>query len=138
MASSFRQLADRLGELATVPSRASRRIAERLSAELLSQFDRGVDPYGAPWKPLAKSTVIRKGHSTILVDTHRMELETMALPRGGAGVELVSTEVAGFHQFGTKNMPARPVLPSRAELPLAWQAIVREEIAAAYKQVLGR
>jgi len=40
-------------------------------------------------------------------------------PRGSDLVASVDDDPARFHQFGTKNMPARPVLPT-VEVPSAW------------------
>jgi hypothetical protein len=42
----------------------------------------------------------------------------------GAGIELRSIDYGSYHQFGTKYMVAREILPGREELPLAWQAVI--------------
>ncbi len=132
----FRDLADRLGELAQIPSRITAPVATAINAELHRQFEDGVDPYGRPWAKLADSTVARKGHDTILVDDGALATETRALPMGGAGIELVSNEVGGYHQSGTSRMPRRPILPDGSSLPKAWQAAIAEEYAAAFRKVM--
>lgn len=133
---SFRRLAERLGELAQIPSRVTSKAAVRINLEIAKQFAQGTDPYGKPWARLKPATIRKKGHDLILVDTNRMQAETIAIPRRGAGIELVTVGYAGFHQTGTKWMVPREVLPDRAELPLAWQAIIREELADAFKKVM--
>lgn len=77
-------------------------------------FDKDVGPSGAGWPPLAKSTIQRKGHDTILEDTGAMrasvEGETGDSIRSATHRGLVfGTEVehAIFHQTGTKRMPKR-------------------------------
>ncbi len=57
--------------------------------------------------------------------------ETRAYPMRGAGVEIRSTEKAGFNQFEGDNRPARPVLPSRADLPVEWQESIEKRFAEA-------
>ena len=87
-------------------------------------FDSGRDPMGAPWAPLAESTLRQKGHDTILVDTgdyrdsFEMNVTTSAGlgPTGGSGILEIASEsdVAKWHEFGTSRMPARPVLQPTA------------------------
>ena len=52
-------LADRVADLAEVPSRASAAIARDLEGLIADEFDAGTDPYGQPWKALAAATVLR-------------------------------------------------------------------------------
>lgn len=73
-------------------------------------------PTGIPWAPLARSTVRRKKHSRILVDTGRLlgslsssdhtdairDIEDRYLAFG------TSVPYAIYHQTGTSRMPARP------------------------------
>lgn len=83
---------------------------------------------GRPWAPLAPSTVKRKGHSTILLETGRLRA-SLTQPRHGDGVReqwdewpraaglIFGTEVpySQFHETGTKRMPARPHVGMNAE-----------------------
>ena len=81
-------------------------------------FDRQTDPNGTAWEPLAASTVARKGHATILVDTGRLRqsLTELGSPDNLFRVDkrgaLFGTNVdyAFWHQRGTKQMPARPMV----------------------------
>lgn len=78
---------------------------------------------GAPWAPLAESTLRKKHGSSamLLVDEGRL-WESLTVPGAEFAVsELTDNDqslrfgtddpVAGFHQHGTVNMPARPVIP---------------------------
>ena len=83
-------------------------------------FGRKVSPHGEPWAKLAASTIKRKGHGSILIDT--TALAKSLTQRGGSGairdqfssgnmVGLVfgtSVPYAHWHMTGTYTMPARP------------------------------
>lgn len=91
--------------------------------ELHSGFFQGsVDPNGSPWRPLAPSTVARKGHDTILVETTQLVQslvsETSESVRAVSERGLIfgtSDEKAMFHQEGTARMPARPMVGLQEE-----------------------
>lgn len=119
-------LAATIKRLASVPSRASSTVAKALRRSLADQFNRGVDPYGKAWKPLAPSTIAKGRHPPPLDATGKMRRGLRVRPRQGGGVEIVFTtraKIASYHQTGTRRMPARPVLP-RGAFPKAWRAIV--------------
>lgn len=81
------------------------------------------DPAGVAWPPLAPSTIKRKGHDTILVETGRLRgsLAQKATASGGDAVrevaELASetdvifgtlVEYSPYHDVASNNRPARP------------------------------
>lgn len=80
-------------------------------------FASSTGPDGAKWPPLAPSTVKRKGHSTILVETSALQA---SLTQPNAGVRTVVDEPAGttlafgtdvpysvFHDADSGSRPAR-------------------------------
>jgi phage gpG-like protein len=81
------------------------------------QFDSQGSRSGRPWAPLAPSTVARKGHDEILVDSGALRDSfiygdsnniwevTNEFLRFGSSVEY-----GGFHQSGTEHMPQRKVM----------------------------
>lgn len=87
-----------------------------LALEHKEHFSREKDSSGASWPPLAPSTIKRKGHDRILVEHGDLQrsLETVGGPNNiaattGQGLLFgTSDPKAGFHQSGTRNMPARP------------------------------
>jgi phage gpG-like protein len=132
--SGFADLAATLAELDDVPSRIASDVSEKLTEELRQQFDRGVDPYGVPWKPLLPSTLKRKrGDARILRRADALSSETVASPTSGAGIEITSVDYGQFHQGGTKNMARRAVLPDTGELPPAWLEIIGDATARAFR-----
>lgn len=81
-------------------------------------FATATGPDGQPWAPLAPSTIKRKGHATILIDSDAMH-KSLVEQAGDSIREIVqgSTQALGFgthdpkspfHASGTPRMPARP------------------------------
>ncbi len=133
--SGFADLAANIGELAGLPSRISKRVADGIDKLLNDQFDAETDPYGNAWEPLLPQTVKRKkGDSRILRRTDNLVARTTAVASAGSGVELVSEDYGGVHQVGYVNMVARPILPDGAELPEEWQDIIDGEFEDAMKK----
>ncbi len=86
-------------------------------------FASETDSSGNPWAPLAPSTVARKGHDIILVETGAMRASLVgqtgdSIRDAGADFATFGTsdEKAAFHQEGTRNMPARPPVGASDEL----------------------
>lgn len=117
------RLRSSLDRLARIPAKVARRVAPALTGQLQRQFGSGTDPYGKPWDPLKPSTVRRKGHATILVDTTAGRTGTRALVLPGAGVGIVLGPHLHWHLVRTADRAARPVLPLFG-LPRAWSAII--------------
>lgn len=97
---------------------------------------------GTKWAPLAASTRRRKqrrGKTKILVNTGRLRNSLrVRVRRNGSGVVLVfsaDAPYAGFHQFGTSRMPARPVVEITASDE---DRIVRDVRRAVERMVNGR
>lgn len=130
---SFRNLAERLGELSTVPSRCAARAAEAIGKLIDEEFQQGQDAYGDGWADLSAST-LRKGRTPPpLTDTGKLRDAVRVRPLRGSGIEITAiTPYSGFHQSGTRNMPSRPILPDGTELPDSWQ----DAIDSAYKAAL--
>lgn len=90
-----------LRELARVPSQATAAIARDLNKEIQRNFDRGVDPYGRKWRPLAKSTLKRGRHPPPLTDTGSGRSSVVMRPSAGAGLKLtIGVLYMLYHQFG--------------------------------------
>lgn len=128
-----------LRRLAEVPATASREVAEQITGRLDAGFSAGTDPYGRGWAPLAPATLRKGRHPPPLTDTRRLRSGTVARPRAGAGVALLTGDAyGGYHQTGTRHMPARPILP-RGSMPATWNAIIRTAVAnAARRRMEGR
>jgi hypothetical protein len=131
-------------ELARVPSKVARKVAHEIDLEIQRCFDRGVDPYGRPWAPLAPAT-LRKGRTPPpLTDTWKGRASVEVKPMRGAGVAItVGTPYMKYHQSGASKgnwrLPIRMFLPTNV-LPKAWRKIYVEalaEMTAAALRVTG-
>lgn len=115
------QLARNIGRLAAIPSRMAPAVSRELAALIQQEFNAGVDPYGRPWAKLKPSTLARGRRPPPLTNTGKMRGGITVKPMQGAGVEIsFASDVPGiFHQYGTKKMAARPMLP-RGAFPATW------------------
>lgn len=100
--------------------------AESVNRLLKTSFQESRTPTGTSWKPLDPETVKRrrKQSSKPLIDTGVLRNSTYA--RGGARTIYFGTNIgyAGFQQFGTRRIPARPFMPitAQGELTMAGPA----------------
>lgn len=132
------QLERNLRKLAEVPSQASKEAADGITIELQKEYTTGSDPYGKPWAPLKPSTLRRGRRPPPLTATGKMRDGTKAKPMAGGGVQLEVGRPQGvFHQYGTRIMAARRILPQKA-LPKAWGQILREAASNAINKVFKR
>ena len=129
--------ADALAHLDLTPAWA--RVAAFFFAQSQMSFVGSRSPAGAPWAPLKNPSAARGGaRARPLRDTERL------MRSFGAGAEHVervtatslvwgtAVPYAGFHQFGTRRIPARPFLgltPAAAETV---GRIVAAELAKAF------
>jgi len=98
----------RVESILTDTASAMKDAASIMSWSVLTNFAAGGRP--KPWKELAESTVLRKGHSVPLVETGRL--------MGGMREESdevyakisASVPYAVYHQTGTEHVPARPFM----------------------------
>lgn len=135
-------LADRLADLAAVPSRVSAAVSADLAALVQDEFDAGRDPYGDPWAPLAEATLDRGRTPPPLTDTRRLRDGIRVRPARPAGVRLsVEAPYAAPHQTGWSGRqgsgPARPILPARAELPEEWAEAIDARIEVEFRRAVG-
>ncbi len=111
---------------------------------------RRFDDEGPGWAPLAPSTVARKGFATILVETGALKASLTEDKAPGAvyrempdGLEMgtdyrsprqggrwASVALASFHQFGTRRMPARPVIDAFDPYVATWAPLLADYLTA--------
>ncbi|MEY5061185.1 MAG: Phage virion morphosis family [Planctomycetota bacterium] len=91
-----------------------------------SLFVLGADPYGETWAPLAPATLAKGRTPPPLTDTGAMR-ESLRVAVTETAIVASLESPAGYHQDGTRYMPARPVLPDYARgLPDAWRASITD------------
>jgi phage gpG-like protein len=87
--------------------------AQAISRLLLNTFQKSASPTGVRWKPLAPQTIAKRkdNSSTPLIDKGPLS-ESMATSYGARTINFgTNIKYAGYQQFGTRYIPARPFLP---------------------------
>lgn len=129
------RLAQNIGRLASVPSRASVDASRGIARQIDQQFARGVDPYGKAWKRLAPSTIAKGRRPPPMTDTGDLRNGADVRPRSGAGIDVTfSVPYLGFHQGAGSpraNVPPRHVLPE-GPLPPAWEKVIAQSVDNAF------
>lgn len=130
--SKMGQLAQRVADLATVPSRASRRVATEIAGLIEEEFQAETDPYGNAWRPHAPATIARWGEHPILHLSGAMHGGIRVAPMTGAGISITVPHPGAPHQTGWQGPqgsgPARPILPS-GKMPSRWAGAIKAAIA---------
>lgn len=91
---------------------------QELARQHEERWPLAISPHGVPWQPLAPATIAKKGHSTILVDTGRLQASVVNPQHPDHVRELLDngltfgTDVPYgiFHQDGTPRLPQREFL----------------------------
>lgn len=132
--SGMQRLEENLARLAEVPSRATAEAATEITKELKKEFAAGRDPYGKNWAALRPSTIKRGRKPPPLTASGALRDGTEAVPMRGAGIMITVGEPYGvFHQTGTKNMVARPILPSKS-FPKTWLKAITDATKKAFAE----
>ncbi len=139
--SQMGHLADRIGDLARVPSRIAATVSRTIADLIQDEFDEGADPYGKAWAPLADATLDKGRTPPPLTDREYLRGSVLVRPMRPAGIAItVAAPYAAPHQTGwvgpRSSGPARPILPARAELPPAWQDAIEEAAEADVRKVV--
>lgn len=132
----LQRLRAQLRELPGVRARVVKRAVPQIAALVDAQFAGQHDPYGVPWAAHAPETIRRWGSHPVLTLSGAMH--------GGAQVTSTSDAItvrvdspAHFHQGGTANMTARPVVPDSRGVPPTWITVLTDSFAAEVQAVMG-
>jgi hypothetical protein len=113
----------KIAALEGLPDRVALRAAGKIAAVLDEQFAAGTDPYGDPWADL------KRGGPSHLTETGAMHADSSVSARG-ATIVVTVPDPGGFHQSGTRYMPARKPLPEQSRgLPPAYEIAILSSIA---------
>ena len=137
------RLKDQLEDMAGLMRKAEERVAEKLQEQLDYQYETGTDPNNEGWAELAPATLARGRKPPPLTDTEEMRRHSKAV-RGVGGISVnidkpKKPKVPRYHQDGTENMPARPLVPEGPDLDKAraWEAKVEEGVGEAFVEHFG-
>lgn len=94
-------------------------------------FEKESDPYGSKWAALK----YRSGR--ILQDTGRLRSSVHRQSATANRVSVgLSATYASFHQFGTRRMPRRAMLPT-GRMPRSWSTRIRKAAQLAWRSSAG-
>ena len=130
--SSFANLQKMIRSLASVPSQVAKGASEDIAIAIQAEFDAGADPFGNAWAPLEPVTIDKGRFPPPLTDTHDMRDGIEVKPLRGAGIAVTfdETHPAVDHQYGTKYMDQRAILPDR--MPDTWQRAIADSAEEAF------
>lgn len=131
----FEGIRNALRELTRVPSRVTGRGAPAIEQMWRRNYMASKDPYGNEWAGLRPSTIKKKGHDWIMVDTQETLNQTRVKRLSAAGLVLQTGHKASWHMQATANRPARRVLPAFG-LPKTWRAKLREIATEEFKKAV--
>lgn len=106
-------------------SKSSREIKASIVDSILSDYERGISPVKGfnRYKPYRASTAKKKGRKSpvTLSDTGKLHEALKAVQKSKTKIALFfrgskNKKIASYHQFGTENMDARPMLPSKGQV----------------------
>jgi phage gpG-like protein len=117
--------------------RVLQNVAEAARTEIVLGFERGADPYGRKWEPLKARRGRRIGGQPLL-DTGRLRSSFFVSPTSQGIVVRTNVSYAGYHQFGTRRIPARPMLPSGKELGPFWRRAFEGVLEQQLRTVMRR
>jgi hypothetical protein len=118
-----------VNELGAVPRKLAVAAAPEITKLMHAQFAEGKDPYGRPWKPLAKSTIARGRRNPPLTATGKLRDGTVAKPMTGGriGIALrIGAPYGIFHQGGRGRPPQRLIFPQHV-MPATWRRVLTEQ-----------
>jgi phage virion morphogenesis protein len=121
------------------PSPAMQGMAEDIRGEVDLAFSEGRSPAGERWEPLQPATIAqRPGNSSQpLRDTGRLANSIMAAFGSDYAVVGTNVEYAGFHQLGTRDIPARPYIPLAEDLAGGHSDLVLDAVFDHLERALG-
>ena len=112
----------------SAPTKIAQVAAGKIASIVDEQFALQVDANGNPWAAHEPSTVERWGEHPILDLTGAM-MGGAQVTANGSTIEVRVDDPAGYHQSGTRNMAARPIVPEGSDLPPAYEVALQQAAA---------
>jgi phage gpG-like protein len=131
----------------------AKRQAAALGKLVTDEFRQSMDPYGKPWAPVDRSrgrdrrARARRAaagkpvrNDKPLVDTGRLRASVVARAEGSIVRISLPVEYASYHQYGTRRIKRRQILPEAdtGGLPPKWLGVMQTEANAALNEHFGK
>jgi phage gpG-like protein len=121
---SFEDFRSKVAEAPRLLPGLAKRIGAAFVKQVADEFKESRDPYGNPWKPVvrnrrrdirARARRAAKGLSARadkpLIDTGRLRGSVVARTEGSVVRIALPVEYASYHQYGTRTIARRQILP---------------------------
>lgn len=129
-------------KLEAANSKSSRRIKKAIVSEILKDYEKGISPVSGTnkYKNYKKSTAKKKGRKSpvTLKESGKLHNSLVAVQKGNKRISISfkgtrNQKIASYHQFGTKFMESRPMLPTRGQkfkkrITDMFNKIIRDEL----------
>ena len=111
-------------DIKAAQSKSSRAIKSKIVDLVLNEYNKGISPVKGfnAYKKYRPSTAKKKGRirPVTLKETGELHRSLKAVQKSSTSIELKfmgsrNAKIAGYHQFGTPNMDARPMLPTKGQ-----------------------
>jgi phage gpG-like protein len=129
-----------------------KRIAAAFDKQVKDEFRYSRDPYGRAWKPVrrnrlrdqrARARRVKRGlpprQDKPLIDSGRMRASIYSRAVGTEVRISIPVDYASFHQYGTRVIARRQILPEKSTggLPPKWKLAAEKEVNAVLKKHFG-
>jgi len=124
-------------QLAAIPSRVASKAAPAIERLWRATWKAGQDPYGKALPALAASTIRKKGHDKIMIESGATLAQSHVKPLSGAGIALLTGPKTEYHLEPIPGRPARPELPLHG-VPPRWLAALKRVSDAVAREAVRR
>ena len=151
---AFEDFKERLDEAARgeLLPKIAKRVGAAFIKQVADEFRESRDPYGNPWAPVfrdrprdrrARASRVRRGLAVRadkpLIDTGRLRASPVAIINGTQVRIVMPVDYASYHQYGTRKMVRRQMLPEEDTGGLGdrWSMAVNTEVAKVMLEHFG-
>jgi hypothetical protein len=130
------RLIAKVGQVGQAGPKVAQAIAPKISALIKDEFSEGSDPAGKPWASLRPATLKSGRHAPPLTATGEMR-SSVRVTADGWTIRIRIASPARYHQFGTRRMASRPIVPAFG-LPERWKRVIEETVREVVAREMGR
>jgi phage gpG-like protein len=150
---AFEQFRSQIASLPYLLPKLATRIGAAFVKQVADEFRESRDPYDKPWAPVvrnrrkdvrARARRAKAGKppksDKPLIDTGRLRASVVARTEGGVVRVALPVEYASYHQYGTRRIQRRQILPENntGGLGPRWSAAAYDEAVAVLNEHFGK
>ena len=123
------QLKKVVNDIPAAINKVSQEASVKIKSLVLQEFDNSTDPFGNTWMP-------NKTNTQTLVRTGAMR-SSLTVESFGREITAKINLPADYHQTGTINMVARPILPIDS-IPPSWEEAINRIVQQILSEAMGK